>query len=275
MTASGELRPFPVQVDGDYIGDHAELELGIEPGALTRCLRSAGLRLLRDRRRRDRGARRLRGRGLARVPRPPPALSRSHAAGPARAPRDDLGPARRPGRPAVRERAHARGRGARGDGRRGRRSSRTTTSSASASPTSTSTSSRGTARTACAASSGREGSTRREDDARGGGRGDPRRRRRLRLSAYSVGRHAVGVEDRVDVPQAGDAVAQLLGVADLDDEAVPDHRVLGGAARLEDVDPGLREGPREVLEQAGAVPGVDLELDPVATWRCRPPTRRR
>ena len=27
--------------------------------------------------------------------------------------------------------------------------------------------------------------------------------------------------------------------------------------------PGLGEGPREVLEQAGAVPGVDLELDPV------------
>ena len=29
------IPPFPVQVDGDYIGDHAELELGIEPGALT------------------------------------------------------------------------------------------------------------------------------------------------------------------------------------------------------------------------------------------------
>jgi diacylglycerol kinase family enzyme len=31
----GEQRPFPVQVDGDYIGDHAELEIEIEPGALT------------------------------------------------------------------------------------------------------------------------------------------------------------------------------------------------------------------------------------------------
>ena len=31
----GRPRPFPVQVDGDYIGDHAELELGIDPGALT------------------------------------------------------------------------------------------------------------------------------------------------------------------------------------------------------------------------------------------------
>jgi diacylglycerol kinase family enzyme len=33
--AGGTPRPFPVQVDGDYIGDHGELELGIEPGALT------------------------------------------------------------------------------------------------------------------------------------------------------------------------------------------------------------------------------------------------
>jgi diacylglycerol kinase family enzyme len=33
--AGGSLRPFPVQVDGDYIGDYGELELGIEPSALT------------------------------------------------------------------------------------------------------------------------------------------------------------------------------------------------------------------------------------------------
>ncbi len=33
--AGGEPRPFPVHVDGDYIGDFAELELGIEPRALT------------------------------------------------------------------------------------------------------------------------------------------------------------------------------------------------------------------------------------------------
>ena len=33
--AEGVPRPFPVQVDGDYIGDHAELELAIDPGALT------------------------------------------------------------------------------------------------------------------------------------------------------------------------------------------------------------------------------------------------
>lgn len=30
----GEPRSFPVEVDGDYIGDHPRLELGIEPGAL-------------------------------------------------------------------------------------------------------------------------------------------------------------------------------------------------------------------------------------------------
>jgi diacylglycerol kinase family enzyme len=33
--AQGELRPFPVQVDGDYIGAFGKLELGIEPGTLT------------------------------------------------------------------------------------------------------------------------------------------------------------------------------------------------------------------------------------------------
>jgi diacylglycerol kinase family enzyme len=31
----GVIRPFPVQVDGDYIGDHGELDLEIEPAALT------------------------------------------------------------------------------------------------------------------------------------------------------------------------------------------------------------------------------------------------
>ena len=32
-TRRGRLRGFPVQVDGDYIGDHTELELGVDPGA--------------------------------------------------------------------------------------------------------------------------------------------------------------------------------------------------------------------------------------------------
>ena len=31
----GALRPFPIQVDGDYIGEATDLELGIAPGALT------------------------------------------------------------------------------------------------------------------------------------------------------------------------------------------------------------------------------------------------
>ena len=33
--AEGRPRPFPVQVDGDYIGDHTELAVGIDPAALT------------------------------------------------------------------------------------------------------------------------------------------------------------------------------------------------------------------------------------------------
>ena len=27
-------RPFPVQVDGDYIGEFSEIELGVQPGGL-------------------------------------------------------------------------------------------------------------------------------------------------------------------------------------------------------------------------------------------------
>ncbi len=33
--ASGVARPFPIQVDGDFIGAHAELDLAVDPGALT------------------------------------------------------------------------------------------------------------------------------------------------------------------------------------------------------------------------------------------------
>jgi diacylglycerol kinase family enzyme len=33
--SQGTPRSFPLQVDGDYIGDHSELDLAIEPGALT------------------------------------------------------------------------------------------------------------------------------------------------------------------------------------------------------------------------------------------------
>ena len=31
----GAARPFPVQVDGDYLGDFTDFDLRIEPGALT------------------------------------------------------------------------------------------------------------------------------------------------------------------------------------------------------------------------------------------------
>ena len=33
--ADGVARPFPVQVDGDYIGEYTELDFSVEPGALT------------------------------------------------------------------------------------------------------------------------------------------------------------------------------------------------------------------------------------------------
>ena len=35
MDEDGVVRPFPVQVDGDYIGEYSELEFSVEPGALT------------------------------------------------------------------------------------------------------------------------------------------------------------------------------------------------------------------------------------------------
>lgn len=34
-TKDGIARPFPIQVDGDYIGERTQLELAVEPGALT------------------------------------------------------------------------------------------------------------------------------------------------------------------------------------------------------------------------------------------------
>ena len=39
MDEDGQPRPFPVQVDGDYIGEHTELDLRCRPGrADDRCL---------------------------------------------------------------------------------------------------------------------------------------------------------------------------------------------------------------------------------------------
>jgi diacylglycerol kinase family enzyme len=35
MDEDGQPRPFPVQVDGDYIGEHTELAFGVDPGGLT------------------------------------------------------------------------------------------------------------------------------------------------------------------------------------------------------------------------------------------------
>src|SRR3954447_12067288 len=75
-----------------------------------------------------------------------------------------------------------------------------------------------------------------------------------------TGRHAVGVEDAVDVAQAVHGLLEALRVGDLDDEPVLDHRRRDDAAGLDDVAARLGERPREVLEQAVAVPGVDLQL---------------
>src|SRR6201999_2490304 len=80
--------------------------------------------------------------------------------------------------------------------------------------------------------------------------------RRLRGRGY-----AICVEDRADAAQAGDAVLERLGDPHFDDEAVAHHRVVGGAGGADDVDPRLGEGPREALEQASAIAGVDLQLD--------------
>jgi diacylglycerol kinase family enzyme len=35
MDEEYQPRPFPVQVDGDYIGEHTELRFSVDPGALT------------------------------------------------------------------------------------------------------------------------------------------------------------------------------------------------------------------------------------------------
>ncbi len=34
-TGEGEVRPLPIQVDGDYIGERPRIDLSVEPGALT------------------------------------------------------------------------------------------------------------------------------------------------------------------------------------------------------------------------------------------------
>ena len=34
-TKDGIARPFPIQVDGDYIGERTRIELSVAPGALT------------------------------------------------------------------------------------------------------------------------------------------------------------------------------------------------------------------------------------------------
>src|SRR2546423_13275118 len=91
--------------------------------------------------------------------------------------------------------------------------------------------------------------------------GRPRNGTTRLTAGLASGCHAIGVEHGVDVTKSPDALAQLVPVADLHHESVLDHRVLGGAEGLADVDPGLGEGPREVFEQAGPGPGVGPGVD--------------
>src|SRR4051794_13624945 len=89
------------------------------------------------------------------------------------------------------------------------------------------------------------------------GRGPMTARIFLRTTAWLTGGcDSVGVEDGFDVAQLRDAALQRVGVPHLDHEAVLHHRVHDGAACLEDVDTGLGEGAREVLQQPRAVPRV-------------------
>src|SRR5437870_701022 len=75
------------------------------------------------------------------------------------------------------------------------------------------------------------------------------------------GSDAVGVEDRVDVPQGGQERPQLLDVADLRRVPVLGELILGRAAVGDDVGAVLGERPGHVLEQARPVPRVDRDLN--------------
>src|SRR5689334_19061998 len=86
-----------------------------------------------------------------------------------------------------------------------------------------------------------------------GRRNSPRRCRPASISTAKRLRrargHAVGVEHSVNVAQAVDGLIERARIADLDYKAVLDHWMADGAARLKDVDAGLCERPRHVLEQ--------------------------
>src|SRR4051794_7988335 len=84
-------------------------------------------------------------------------------------------------------------------------------------------------------------------------------------------RDAVSVEDGLDVANSLHARLECGGVPHLDHEAILDHRVHDCAAGLEDVDPGLGEGPGEVFEQAGAGPSIHLPPHPPRPPAVPPP----
>src|SRR5204863_9228568 len=84
----------------------------------------------------------------------------------------------------------------------------------------------------------------------------------------------VGVENGVDVAEAGDRLVERAGVPHFDHESVFDHRVVDGAACLEDVDPGFGERPGHVLQETVSIPAIDLDLYPEGGLRVAVPGHR-
>ncbi len=92
------------------------------------------------------------------------------------------------------------------------------------------------------------------------------------LAARGVTRFASKIA--LDVLERRQQAPERLHVAQLDDVPVARHPVLHHAAVLDDVRAELREGARDVLEQARAVPGRDRDLDAERLRVARPTSRR-
>src|SRR4051812_18954316 len=86
----------------------------------------------------------------------------------------------------------------------------------------------------------------------------------------SARRNAAGVEDRLDVPQRRQQRTQRLDVADLDRVPVLRELILDGASVADDVGAVFGERPRDVLEEARAIPRVERELHAERRRRRRP-----
>src|SRR4029079_16043462 len=85
--------------------------------------------------------------------------------------------------------------------------------------------------------------------------------------ALAARRHPVGVEDCIEVAQCAEKRAERLHVPELGRIPVARHAVFDGAAVRDDVRAVLGERPGDVLEQPGAIPAVDGDLDAEAGRR--------